>query len=296
MGGVYQLQNATKINSQENPINTSSYPREVTIASMPLKYANRNNSLKSKTGPLQLPPPPPPPPPSFLLLSASGATVELSTTATSSSSSSTPSGSLITRQKRRQQLNKTKLENFDTSCSSSSSGGGGGGHVNNGFDYKQQNLTTTTLASEINDNESSNSTLDLGNFTILSSSNDSSNMANLVNTNTNATNGSKGKINLRRESSQLLPQSIVSQMAKNFQSLAYFNQNKNSNHFSGGLVEQHKNNSQILLNNNFIEQQQQQQQTPLRDEDAWLPILNLVEEQVCYFICVFFVFCFFFEN
>ena len=51
------------------------------------------------------------------------------------------------------------------------------------------------------------------------------------------------------------------------------------------LIAQNINEYELLSRNNHqLVIEQQQQQAPLRDEDAWLPILNLVEEQVYYLI------------
>ena len=248
--------NANKTNSQEmthannnnNPINTLAYPREVTIASTPIK-SSKNSSLKSKTGPPLLIP-------SRTPLSTSATTSSSSASSVFTNTSFIDSRNSLSRQSKSKSLHKSKIEHFDSV---------NGGYENKAFDTQYQ-MYDTTMTSE---NESS--LIDNGNFTIISS-NDSSSMANLM--------GKKsGKINLRRESSQLLPQSIVSQMAKNFQSLTYFSSQPNGNYANKQKPNNinNNNNSQVVNQQSSTSNVEQQQ---LKDEDAWLPILNLVEEQV----------------
>ena len=166
-----QQQQVANNDQHHDIINALSYPREVTIASTPIKL-NRN-SLKSKTG--------------LLTNSASSS---------SSMHSSSP--------KPAKTLHKSRTEYFDSKSTSL-----GGAYINSGFDL----------------NQTSNTSVD----NTTSSSSSSSSSANSFESNlagAPAPPSASSKINLRRESSQLLPQSIVSQMARNFQSLAYTHQQK----------------------------------------------------------------------
>ncbi len=91
----------------------------------------------------------------------------------------------------------------------------------------------------------------------------------------------QNKSNLIRESSQLLPQSIEKQMAKNLQSLKFTSNIANS--------------ASCLDNCNQISKYTEGTSLPagneqqLRDEDAWLPILNLVQEQVIFLLFFFII-------
>ena len=82
----------------------------------------------------------------------------------------------------------------------------------------------------------------------------------------------QNKSNLIRESSQLLPQSIEKQMAKNLQSLKFTSNIANS----ASCLDNCNQISKFTEGTSLPTGNEQQ----LRDEDAWLPILNLVQEQV----------------
>ncbi|CAF0707330.1 unnamed protein product [Brachionus calyciflorus] len=86
------------------------------------------------------------------------------------------------------------------------------------------------------------------------------------------TNSFEKRLNTRRESSQLLPQSIEKQLVKNLQN---FSVDAVSTICSS--LEYSYDNNPYLEKSNEIEVNQDYN---LRDEDAWLPILALAEEQI----------------
>jgi hypothetical protein len=100
--------------------------------------------------------------------------------------------------------------------------------------------------------------------------------ANIINVN-NIKN-----VNVRRESSQHLPQSIEKQMARNLQHLKHLPQashNDNNNQISSSHEVSIENTTSKYTDNTSLPSTDQS----LKDEDAWLPILNIVEEQVNFF-------------
>lgn len=102
--------------------------------------------------------------------------------------------------------------------------------------------------------------------------------------------------NLKRESSQLLPHSIERQMAKNFQNIKTTStavpvaakypdaQVTHHNHHqpSSSLETSIENNNHISKYTDSTSLPSNTEQS-LKDEDAWLPILNIAEEQVYHF-------------
>lgn len=82
----------------------------------------------------------------------------------------------------------------------------------------------------------------------------------------------QNKANLIRESSQLLPQSIEKQMVKNLQSLKFTSNLASS---SSSL----ENGNQVAKFTELPAQPIQPEQQ-LKDEDAWLPIMAIVQEQI----------------
>jgi hypothetical protein len=81
--------------------------------------------------------------------------------------------------------------------------------------------------------------------------------------------------NIRKENSQHLPPSIEKQMAKNFKSLSFNPSPTISSSFELS-VENNNHHSKCTDTTSLCTDQS------LKDEDAWLPILNIAEEQVNY--------------
>jgi hypothetical protein len=94
-------------------------------------------------------------------------------------------------------------------------------------------------------------------------------------------------LNLKRESSQLLPHSIERQMARNFQNIKatttavpvavkYPDVSVNSSSLETSI----ENNNHISKYTDSTSLPSNSAELSLKDEDAWLPILNIAEEQV----------------
>jgi hypothetical protein len=95
----------------------------------------------------------------------------------------------------------------------------------------------------------------------------------------------KGPSHLIRESSQLLPHSIEKQMAKNLQNLKFTSNLASSSTVTSSSINENASTNQgtcsgptIPIQSTCLNNLNSNQQ--LRDEDAWLPILNIVQEQV----------------
>ena len=171
--------------SNDDLINTLSYPREITIASTPLKMVKKSSSSSSK---------------------------------------------------KQQQLKKSKIESYDNS------------HINFAYDM--------TYSSQLPfETQSANNIINVNNIS---------------------------NVNVRRESSQHLPQSIEKQMARNLQHLTHLPQASNNTNTNNNNTSSHE---MSIENTNLTSKYTDSTSLPsvdqsLKDEDAWLPILNIVEEQV----------------
>ena len=79
----------------------------------------------------------------------------------------------------------------------------------------------------------------------------------------------------RRESAQHIPQSFERQMAKNFQNLTT-NSSPTGTYSLDTSIETSNQNSKYTDSTSICTDHS------LKDEDAWLPILNIAEEEVCH--------------
>ena len=202
-------------------IKTLSYPREVTIASTPMKLLK--SSVKAKAP--------------FAL---------------------TQQPSQYSAASKAKQLNKSKIEHFDTMTHAANA------HTNYAFETTQNTgLSNTSANSSMSDASSTSSA-----------------SSTAASTNVKA----DAKINLRRESSQLLPQSIANQMVRNLQSLTYYQpqcmQLQQQQQQNGVNPRKYSADSASNTQNIAVNASTTAEQSHLKDEDAWLPILNIVEEQV----------------
>ena len=210
-------------------INALAYPREITIASTPIKYSSSNNRLISQHE-----------------LSGSSGSSKTSKPSPMSAFTCSPTHILVTGNVCAQANKK----NY---------------HVNHAYNFASSGEDSSSLGKETTH----------------------SSQQELVR---KAVNGNgRGLVSVRRESFQRhIPQSMERQLAKNLQSIKIPSISMTVDQNGGGVKA-----AGLRRNNELRDSSQQSRYTDtdstsvpsqfecsLRDEDAWLPILNIAEEQV----------------